>query len=149
MFSHINSLSHNLCCSVLLEHGYTLTQFPTGSGVCTNSPLLPPFSHSLSPSPDSFSDMPAQAHLAAHALSPPLFPSLPLHFSRATSPWQLGKRPLSLASSVMEWGVQGGVVVVVARRGYKEGREGNGGMWRAHPGRPGHCWQQHTPQSWV
>lgn len=43
----------------------------------------------------------------------------------------------------MEWGVQGGVVVVVARRGYKEGRGGNGGTCRAHPGRPGHCWPQH------
>lgn len=29
--------------------------------------------------------------------------------------------------------------------GDKEGREGNGGTWRAHPGRPGHCWQQHPP----
>lgn len=45
----------------------------------------------------------------------------------------------------MEWGVQGGVAVVVARRGDKEGREGNRGTWRAHPGRPGHCWQQHPP----
>lgn len=41
----------------------------------------------------------------------------------------------------MEWGVQGGVAVVVVRRGDKEGREGNRGTWRAHPGRPGHCWQ--------
>lgn len=67
--------------------------------------------------------MPAQAHLAAHAAkwAPPrpahaLFPSLPLHFSRATSPWQRGKRPLSLASSVTEWGVKGGVMVVARRQ---------------------------------
>lgn len=49
-YSHIDSLSHNLSHSVLLEHGSTLTQVPTGSGVCTNSPLFPPFSHSLPPS---------------------------------------------------------------------------------------------------
>lgn len=51
-------------------------------------PLLPPFSHSLPPSLDSFSDMPAQAHLAAHVLPPappfPPFTFLPCDISMAT-----------------------------------------------------------------
>lgn len=73
--------------TVLHKHRYTLTQGPMGSGVCTRTPRPPPplppppptspplLSSSLALSPslsfDSFSDMPAQAHLAAHPPPPP------------------------------------------------------------------------------
>lgn len=103
--SHIDSLSfpHILTCTPLHTHTRPHGEWCLHKCPPLSPPPSPPSSHSLSPSLDSFSDMPAQAHLAAHA--PPHFPSLPLHFSRAASPWQRGKRPLSLVSSVTEWGV--------------------------------------------
>lgn len=81
-------LSH----TVLHKHRYTLTQGPMGSGVCTTPPPPPPpptsppllsFSLSHSLSLDSFSDMPAQAHLAAHT-HPPRPPST--HHPSCSSP---------------------------------------------------------------
>lgn len=87
--SQIHTLTVFLSHTVFCAHLYTLAQGPTGSGVSANAPssLLPRSVLSFSLlSLDSFSDMPAQAHLAAHALPLP-FPSLPLHFSFAASPW--------------------------------------------------------------
>lgn len=87
--SQIHTLTVFLSHTVFCAHLYTLAQGPTGSGVSANAPssLLPRSVLSFSLlSLDSFSDMPAQAHLAAHALPLP-FSSLPLHFSFAASPW--------------------------------------------------------------
>lgn len=110
-----------------------------GSGVCTNAPssLLPLlFSLPLSPSLDSFSDMPAQAHLAAHAL--------PLHFPYLPPPFTFLPCGISMATW-KETSVLGEQCDGVGCFGWEgvfrvEGAEDKGsrGIQYAHPGRPGH-----------
>ena len=106
--SHVDSLSfpHILTCTPLHTHTR-----PHGEWCLHKCPPLfpppsPPSSHSLSLPPLTRFQTCRLKHTWLHTPPPPQhFPSLPLHFSRAASPWQRGKRPLSLASSVTEWGV--------------------------------------------
>lgn len=140
--SHIDSLSfpHSLECTPLHTHTR-----PHGEWCLHKCPLFPPpappFSHSLSL--DSFSDMPAQAHLAAHALPlhfpylPPPFTFLPCGISMAT--WKetsvLGEQCDEVGC--FGWGGRQGLYRVEGAED-KEAREGSEGVQYAHPGRPQH-----------
>lgn len=112
--SHIDSFSFPHCLSRTPLHTRTR---PHGEWCLHKCPLLP-LSLILSSLPWLVFRHAGSSTLGCTCSLPPLFfSSLPLHFSCAASPWQRGKRPPSLASSVTEWGVLGTGVAVACSEG--------------------------------